>query len=482
MTVIEQISVLGVGLGITLLFTYSSLFQELGYWKIVTSMRSLCVYILTFGLPLAIIRFVSRNLKNNTKDINEKILILVILVSLGILFLLLNTVGFYLSAFFERDNLTAYQTTTISVFLSIYTINELIGRSFINGYQARWIIANITISRSVIVIIYLCSCYLFYNISAVHLVSLLTLLYFFEFLFFLFWHVKIAQIGLPKRAAENKGTGLYAFYQFAAWQFITKVLLASRDVASNNLIIAFFLSPLDVAIYSLSLLIPSVIRAFSPAKLFANIFIPRLTIVGKNPKDSELNELRYVFVNLNKVNIIFFGCLLFLIGRHIDYILMILNLDPSASNRLIFQLSLLVCIIGIITDSYYIILTALGRSKQLFYLSAIGAVGFLVSLFLVPVYGAIGAILSSLITTIFVLIFCETLNKITKLHFKIIDVTTINFLVFLLIELSLLNLIENYTMHIVSTVLEIMIIMLFIIINLINDRELRLFIWGFFRR
>lgn len=186
-----------------------------------------------------------------------------------------------------------------------------------------------------------------------------------------------------------------------AW--VWEVMQFCRDHAAMSLLMSALRGPEYVALQKISRIIPDTIRNLSPAKMGGGIILPK--IAYKSSKNEDSDALRFSFILLTKINLLFCAGAIVLLGLNFDVLFPIIFGEKYAGQATVGLLFATSALISILIDPYYIAATATHEGGILVCAGVVGATIMPMAFFLIPLWGVAGAGVSAILSGIALLIF-----------------------------------------------------------------------------
>lgn len=181
-----------------------------------------------------------------------------------------------------------------------------------------------------------------------------------------------------------------------------KIGMFFRDLSSVVLILAPFTSQEQLGAFSLAFSIATMVRQFSPSKLFSGTYI-RLFMLNLDASNNDRLQLDFYRVQAQVVAYAFIISMIFVLSHEyvIQKVLFISASDVIDLIRIVFLLVLFLLIL----DNYISLLIALDKENGLIILSIFGIIGVLVNIIILLFLPKISLLIGILIGNFLMLIF-----------------------------------------------------------------------------
>jgi len=435
--------------------------EEYGIYVLVPSLLLIVAYTTNFGLEDVIFRYVPEYLKNRApRRVNALffttafIRVATLAITLSILFLFKGDITELLNAppLFEEIFLA------VLVFLGLSRLNFLIGDNFTNAYKQR------------------------HYVSVIRVVTELVKLLFFVFVIWRgdgIYGILVAMCGYrlvelviyvaldAKKVFDNFQEGdtsqplrseFRRIAKFASLSFLGRGFLSFRNLAIDNLIIAYFMSPVAVASYGLAAFFPNLLRAFAPSRMLGAVLLPLM--IEEYVKDKNTPFLAKIHRFTQKMNMFLLFPLaagaLVLAEKIITYIFTPDYLDALS----VVYVLVIPLLFTTLADAFFLLCEVLERKEIVLKSSLFALYNLVADILLIPEYGIMGAAIATASASVFLYIyvwgvFRYSLRMDLKFPFGAAARIIINTVVMAVIILAMLRWIESAFMVIVAVVLGV---------------------------
>jgi O-antigen/teichoic acid export membrane protein len=279
--------------------------EEYGIFVLIPSLLLIVAYVSNFGLEDVITRYIPEYRKKNAPRRVNKLFFSVTLIRvatliliLAILFLFKNTVTDLLNAppLFESMFLL------ILLFLGLSRINYLIGDTFTSAYKQRHYVSVMRILAELLRLA-LFSLVIWRGGGIYGIVLAMVGYRLLELLAYLVLDVRKAAGNFRLYAhdtSEPLGNEFKRISRFGVLSFFSRGFHGFRNITIDNLIIAYFLSPVAVATYGLAAFFPNFIRSFAPSRMLGAVLLPMM--IDEYVKDKDTPFLGRIHRFTQKLN------------------------------------------------------------------------------------------------------------------------------------------------------------------------------------
>jgi len=216
-----------------------------------------------------------------------------------------------------------------------------------------------------------------------------------EIVLCLSYFIKTHSLVFSARGGDNKAKPFpfRRFFNFGGNLYLHNLTYFFRDKAGDIFLLAYFLGPYAVGLYSFAFGIPLALTRLFPGNVLKGVMTS--IVVNRYTAVENKKELSYYFSFFNKF--IFFitvPIFLFVIVLSDKVILHIFN-PVYISSRSLFIISMCFVMIHQFLHPYSAILIAMEKSRLILYSSIIAFLNLIGDILLIPVYGVLGAILAT---------------------------------------------------------------------------------------
>jgi len=438
---VERIVQVVVGLLISYFVINYFTSNEYGIYKYIMSIVNIFVIFILLGFNIANVRYIPEYLINNTySKINYQILVFttIQIFILGISLLLFWY--FYTNEYFKLNNNIEIIYLLLLVILNY--MKSYFAESLLVAFSKRILLTYIRIVLYIIqfVIIYISI------MQEVNIKEFIEYIVFYSFIetFILVitmlkvykeeistFHIKKFNLSKPYAVAINN-------YGFSIVNFF-------RDNAITIVVVSYLFDYTEVAYYSVALIIPNMIRSFTPSKIFAGLLIPEFVAqYNKTKKDLDIfNGINFI----SKINLIFLiPAIIYSVFLYQFIIENYFSLDYANNTNLL----AIILFINILFLSYLdlnILLSNILEKSHLVLKINILSISNILFLFLFHSFGRYSIGISNLISTFFtVIVFWFVLRNIynMKIEFNFFNKNILFYSVILLISSFLIFNINIY--------------------------------------
>jgi len=370
--------------------------NDYGLYKYVTSLSLMFLVLVMMGFNLANIRYIPEHLLNKQfSKINYQIIFLGMLQIIMVIFL------FSIFYALTQSNLVRLDENLSIEYIFLYLIllylKSYFGESILIAFSKRTLLSSAKVAIYLVQLLIV-----FYAVSTDVNIN--------EFIFFIAIFSAIEAIILCTLAFKVhnntiENTKVEAFplnltFKYAAnnYGFVLSNFL--KDNAMTIIVVSYLYGYTEVAYYSVALLIPNTVRAFSPSKVFSGLLLPEL--VKSHYKQKNEQSIFSQLGLIAKINVIFFiPALIYSIVLYPSVIEFFFG-NEYANNSYILSIYLFinVCLLGYL-DLNFLAANVLERSDLVFKINLLSVVNILL-LILFSNYGvnAIGIanVVSSMLT------------------------------------------------------------------------------------
>lgn len=393
------------GLGLSVILARNLTVTEFGEFSFLVSTISVLAVLTSLGLDSTLQRYVAEYLV--TKD-KHKIKLLIRYTSL-LRLTSITFVSIIILLFYNQIQMMFNLTMTyydLIIFLLILFMNRfrsLVGTSLLNGYlkvyydKRNFVIYNV--SKLILFYVILQNNFGFKQLLlawlVVETISLSIYLY-------------NAFFALKETQASDRNDKLDAneikrLSAFSKTQALAMIMFVFADIAVDSMMLGYFVDQSAVARYSLAMSIVIMIAKINPVALMKPLF--STIAVKKYTEDNSMADLKFQYIVLNKLTLVFCLPIFLILALHIDFIVNILYGVKYRDILPIIYVGMMFFIFRELIHPVNPVINALEKNKLFLVGSIFSFYNFVGNIVLIPVWGEFGALLSTGSAGIFLLIF-----------------------------------------------------------------------------
>lgn len=372
--------------------------SDYGVYRLVGSVLVFTVYFSSFGLEISIARFVPEFLsKEGFRNVNKLMSGALLIRGIGLLLIFLifvffgNLIGDLINARIIFDNFLPL----VIPYIFFHLINNIIGRALLTGYSQRHIVGYVNIGSKLLMLVLVGYLFLAEQ-GLVEVISVLVLITFFEFLFYLPLFISKILRNIKKSNALKEERTLFPVERvtkFSLYNYLFSTGHIFREYAVDSVMIAYFMSTVEVAFYGIATVIPTLVRKFSPSRLLSGVLLPGLVKqfeTGRSYKDISRN-----YILLQKINLIIMLPVIVILYFFVGELILMVYGEAYKTSIQAARILMAFGILHIASDPFYLISQTIERSDIIFYSTIWGLYNLLANFVFIPRYGIEGAALAT---------------------------------------------------------------------------------------
>jgi O-antigen/teichoic acid export membrane protein len=245
--------------------------EDFGVYKYIVSLVALFLIFILLGFNVTNIRYIPEYIvKTEKQKINYQIIfflavqIVVIFITFTVLWIVFN-VGYL-------DTQEKIDYEILLVWFVLATLKAYIGESLHIAFSERVQLTQIRILLYFIQFLILVYAVMFSQVTILELQNYLVIYVLIEVVLLVIsiWSIHRKNVGEYKLVKSD----LSETYPYAAYNYGFSWSNFARDNAATILVVGYLFSFTEVAYYSIALLIPNMVRGFTPSKVFSGFLMP----------------------------------------------------------------------------------------------------------------------------------------------------------------------------------------------------------------
>jgi O-antigen/teichoic acid export membrane protein len=442
--------------------------NDYGIYKYVMSLGSLFIVFAMLGFNLANIRFIPEYiLHKEYKKINYQIFYFAVIQIAFIIVSLITVYILYINKILQIDNQIDIRYLYV-IFIGYY-IKSYFAESLLVAFSKRIILTYLRIILyfiQVIIIYYA----IYNNVNIKDFIYYVMLFSIIEAFVLTLGIISVYKKLIPSFTFNKFNLNKQYNYSFNNYGFIIVNFL--RDNAATIVVVSYLFNYTEVAYYSVALIIPNIVRGFSPSKVFSGLIMPEF--VKKYKQNGEEQEIFDGLNFMGKINIIFLiPAVIYSIFMYQFVISTFFSMDYAINS---FHLSIFL-FLNIVLMSYLdlnlLASNILEKSDLVFKLNLF-SISNIVLLLILSELGRISIGIANLLSTFFtVFAFWIVLQKYfqNRINFYFLNKEIIIYFIVLLAFSFGLYLFNIYVYMIVFLIVSMIAILYIIKSNFINTQE-----------
>ena len=402
---------------------------DFGAYKLVASLSAAFVVVLMCGLNIANVRYFPEYLSNQNYIARQLYVFAILQIGIWLAFIIFVDIVDFDSYFNLDERVSIWMVVVLTLFAYL---KAYFGESLHVAFQRRTRLTQIRLLLYIIQLSSVAWFVLYVTGDVVDFVKLIVLLAALEFLIL---GTSSAQIifKAPSDQSINSsgGPNWREVFHFSIGQYGFSVVNFLRDQAFSIILLATLFSIAEVGFYAVALIVPTLVKNFTPSKVFGGLLIPAL--VGQWSAEKPSSDFHSALRFLNKINLVILVPSIMLCVALLEDIITVAFGEEYTSQTFLIAVPLLLTVIvyGLI-DIYVIDLTVQKRSKILFYTN-LSSVAHLFFVYAFSDFGVVVAGISTLVSGFITVTICSIVGArigsenymVDLLNFKLIGFAVI---------------------------------------------------------
>lgn len=392
---------------------------DYGVYRLAISLLTICTYLVGFGLESVVHRYVPEFLATEKERFAGLTIVLAVgarALSIGVLLIAMFALRGDLSATFGTGPLFEVQFLSVAGFLLFRLIGSALGKAILTAFGDRHVAGYITIAGHSILTVLLAAAVLLGN-GLGHVLLALSLAAGFEFVLFSLSISPRVLMATRKRQSQEAQTGtrigsipLRRMFSFGLYNFLWQGGQVFREYAVDSYVIALFLDPASVAVYGIAIVIPQLMRSFSPGRMLSGVLMP--AFVSRYTQEQGTEGTRRYFILLQKVNAFVYLPMMGLFALTANRLLPLVYGEAYARSVSAALILIVLSVAQSIADPYFFLSQVLEKPEFVFYSSIWGVVNLGLAILLVPRIGIEGAAIATGASGILALSYFLTIYRV----------------------------------------------------------------------
>jgi len=365
-----------------------------GIYKLVPSILIIITYIVSFGLETSVARFIPEFLLHKkTIQINQLIIfaVLIRIVILLVVFMAFIAFGNKFSVIINAPSIYDYLLVIIFPYIFFSLINNILGRALLVGYSQRHTVGYVNICSKLIMVLMI----VWLAIARKGLketISILLITAFIEFL--VYFPIALSKYFQNKKThlEINNKSEPFPFRRIVKFGLFNQLFQGGqifREYAIDNFIISYLSNTYSVALYGVAVIIPGIIRNFTPGRMLEGILLPIL--VKKYEKNKSYDDMIWVYILMQKITLMIIiptAIFFFIFAKEL---LGLVYGDTYLKSVNAARILIGFCVIHSATYPFYTISQAVEKPHIVFFSTFGGIYNLLADFLLIPYFGIEGA-------------------------------------------------------------------------------------------